>query len=51
MISIGAYVDGSDPKIDKAKKYMPALNKFLCQDMDTKFNLYKGIKDLKKVLN
>ncbi|MCK5313074.1 MAG: FliI/YscN family ATPase [Desulfobacteraceae bacterium] len=51
MISIGAYVDGSDPKIDKAKKYMPAINKFLCQDMDIKVNSFKGIKDLKKVLN
>ena len=51
MISIGAYVDGSDPKIDKAKKLMPAINKFLCQDINTKFNLFKGIKDLKKVLN
>ncbi len=51
MISIGAYVDGSDPKIDKAKKYMPAINKFLCQDMETQVNLVKGIEDLKKVLN
>jgi flagellum-specific ATP synthase len=51
MIAIGAYVDGSDPGIDKAKKFMPAINKFLCQNMDTKFNLFKGIKDLKKVLN
>ncbi|MCD4743022.1 MAG: FliI/YscN family ATPase [Desulfobacteraceae bacterium] len=51
MISIGAYVDGSDPKIDEAKKFMPAINKFLCQDMDTKANLHKGIKDLKKVFN
>lgn len=51
MISIGAYVDGTDPKIDKAKKYMPAINKFLCQDMETQVNLVKGIEDLKKVLN
>ncbi len=51
MISIGAYVDGSDSKIDEAKKYMPAINNFLCQDMDTKVNLFKGIKDLKKVFN
>ena len=51
MISIGAYVDGSDPKIDEAKKFMPAINKFLCQDMGTKANLQKGIKDLKKVFN
>ncbi len=51
MISIGAYVDGSDPKIDRAKKYMPAINKFLCQDMGTQVTLVKGIEDLKKVLN
>ncbi len=51
MIAIGAYVDGSDPKIDKAKKYMPAINKFLCQGMDTKVDLITGISNLKKVLN
>jgi flagellum-specific ATP synthase len=51
MITIGAYVDGSDPKIDRAKKYMPAINKFLCQDIGTQVNLVKGIKDLKKVFN
>ncbi len=51
MIAIGAYADGSDAKIDKAKKYIPAINRFLCQDMGTKVNLVKGIKELKKVFN
>ncbi len=51
MISIGAYVDGSDAKIDQAKKIMPGINRFLCQKIDTKCNLFKGVKDLKKVLS
>ncbi len=51
MISIGAYVDGSDAKIDRAKRYMPAINRFLCQDMGEKVTLSQGINDLKKVIN
>ena len=32
MISIGAYVDGSDPGIDQAKALMPDINALLRQD-------------------
>ncbi len=49
MISIGAYVDGSDPKIDKAKKLMPKLDNLLRQEIEKKITLKKGVKYLKDV--
>ena len=51
MISIGAYVDGSDPKIDQAKQLMPAVNEFLKQDMGKKNKLSLGVSELSSILN
>lgn len=34
MIAIGAYVEGSDPRVDEAKKVMPMINAFLKQRVD-----------------
>ncbi|WDP89811.1 MAG: FliI/YscN family ATPase [Desulfobacter sp.] len=34
MISIGAYVDGSDPNVDQAKRLMPRINQFLRQQIE-----------------
>lgn len=34
LINIGAYVDGSNPKIDEAKTYIDAVNAFLKQGVD-----------------
>jgi len=34
LISIGAYVEGSDPAIDEARRLEPALRRFLCQGRD-----------------
>lgn len=50
MISIGAYVDGSDPDVDEAKRLMPGLTQFLRQDMNRKVNLSASVKGLKKAL-
>ncbi|MFH0728889.1 MAG: FliI/YscN family ATPase [Pseudomonadota bacterium] len=36
MIAIGAYVDGSDPRIDEAKRVMPLINSFLRQPVREK---------------
>jgi flagellum-specific ATP synthase len=36
LISIGAYVDGSNPEIDAAKKMKPLLDKFLRQDISVR---------------
>ncbi len=50
MISIGAYVDGSDPKIDQAKKLMPAINNFLRQEIEKRVSLEMGVAELAKIL-
>ncbi len=49
MISIGAYVDGSDPKIDQAKKIMPAIERFLKQDIEKRVSLDMGISELAEI--
>ncbi len=49
MISIGAYVDGSDPKIDQAKKIMPAINRFLRQDIEKRVSIDMGVAELAKI--
>ncbi len=36
LINIGAYVDGSNPKIDYAKSHIESVNSFLCQGVDQK---------------
>lgn len=38
LINIGAYVEGSNPKIDEAIKKITSLNNFLRQDMDEEVN-------------
>lgn len=38
MISIGAYVDGSDPNVDQAKRLMPRINQFLRQTIETRMD-------------
>jgi len=50
MITIGAYVDGSDPDVDEAKKLMPGIVQFLRQDMNRKIDMPASIDGLKKAL-
>lgn len=50
MISIGAYVDGSDPTIDFAKKMMPQINGFLRQAITQKVTCAEGLNELKGIL-
>ncbi len=50
MISIGAYVDGSDPQVDEAKKLMPGINRFLRQEMGKKVTLNESVQGLKAAL-
>ena len=49
MITIGAYTDGSDPKIDNAKKLMPKINNFLRQGIEERVPLNQGIEKLNKI--
>lgn len=50
MITIGAYVDGSDPKVDEAKRLMPGLTQFLRQDMNRKIDMAGSVTGLKTAL-
>jgi flagellum-specific ATP synthase len=47
LINIGAYVDGSDPKIDYAKKLIGKINKFLQQDINQKITFKESVERLK----
>ena len=50
MIAIGAYVDGSNPSIDYAKKVMPKINGFLRQDIMRSVSYEMGIQQLKGIV-
>ncbi|MCF8094271.1 MAG: FliI/YscN family ATPase [Desulfobacteraceae bacterium] len=39
LINIGAYKPGTNPKIDRALKYIDPVNRFLCQDLAEKSDL------------
>ena len=49
LISIGAYVDGSDPEIDYAKKMIEKINVFLRQDIIEKVSFEMGANRLKNL--
>jgi flagellum-specific ATP synthase len=49
LIAIGAYVDGSDPKIDYAKSMIDRINAFLRQDIGEKVSVGVGISRLKEL--
>ena len=48
MITIGAYIDGSDPDVDEAKRLMPGIVQFLRQGMDRKLDMASSVDGLKK---
>lgn len=50
LISIGAYVDGSDPKIDYARKNIDEINAFLRQDISDRVTFKAGRNKLKGLL-
>jgi flagellum-specific ATP synthase len=47
LIRIGAYVDGSDPEIDVAKKIIKKINSFLRQDIYQKVSFKESVDQLK----
>lgn len=49
MISIGAYVDGSNPKIDRAKKMMPQISDLLRQAIPDASPYLIGVNRLKAI--
>jgi flagellum-specific ATP synthase len=46
LISVGAYVEGTNPEIDAAVQKMPALNRFLTQAVEERFSLSDTLKAL-----
>ena len=50
MITIGAYVDGSDANVDQAKKLMPRINQFLRQQIKEKKDFQASVNGLKEAL-
>jgi flagellum-specific ATP synthase len=50
MITIGAYIDGSDPEVDEAKKLMPGITQFLRQDMNRRVDIQSSLDGLRQVL-
>lgn len=51
LISIGAYNKGSNPKVDRALKYLNKINDFLQQDMQESAAFYQTRNQLANLLN
>jgi flagellum-specific ATP synthase len=49
LIRIGAYVDGTDPEIDAAKKNIRKINSFLQQDIYRKVSFEESVEQLKSL--
>ena len=49
LINIGAYKSGSNPSIDYAITKIDAVNKYLCQDVDEKFDFEDSVDMLEKL--
>ena len=47
LINIGAYKSGSNPSIDYAISKIDAVNGFLCQEVDEKFDFETSVEMLK----
>jgi len=50
LVNIGAYVGGSNAKIDYALGRIEAVNTFLCQGMEEKFDMLDSLEGLKKLV-
>ncbi len=50
LIAVGAYVDGSDPEVDEARRCFPALRKFLAQALDQPVDLGAAVAELTTLL-
>ncbi|HNR63058.1 MAG TPA: flagellar protein export ATPase FliI [Thermotogota bacterium] len=50
LIDVGAYKEGSDTKIDQAKKYILTINGFLRQEVSDKAVFEETLEKLKKIL-
>ena len=49
LVSVGAYVQGANPRVDAARARDHAIDSFLCQSSDTLCGLSDAVNDLMKV--
>jgi len=49
LINIGAYVKGSNPKIDYSIEKIDAVNEFLCQATDERFDFDETVARLENI--
>ncbi|KXG77610.1 putative ATP synthase YscN [Fervidicola ferrireducens] len=49
LINLGAYVKGSNPRIDEALRYIDEIRKFLIQDVDEKVDFEETLLRLKRI--
>lgn len=49
LINIGAYAEGANPEIDRARHIMPQLNEFLRQDMNERADYKASIEQLQQI--
>jgi len=50
LIDIGAYVAGSNEKIDRALSYIEGIQKFLCQEIEERFTFSEMAEAMERVL-
>ena len=51
LINIGAYKSGSNPSIDYAISKIDAVNSFLCQEVDEKFDFETSVETLEHLFD
>lgn len=51
LINIGAYVRGSNPKIDEALRYIDRINTFLKQGIYESYSMEEALADLKAIFD
>ena len=51
LITIGAYVKGSDPRVDEAIQYWPAMLRFLHQDAQAQISFAQSLEALQTLLH
>ncbi|PIE71481.1 MAG: flagellum-specific ATP synthase FliI [Deltaproteobacteria bacterium] len=51
MIAIGAYTDGTNPAVDRAKKYIEKVNRFLRQGVDEKVDRDRALTRLRGIFS
>ncbi|MCW3488745.1 flagellar protein export ATPase FliI [Dethiobacter alkaliphilus] len=49
LINIGAYVEGTNPRVDRARQYITAMNSFLKQDVDECEPFEQAVEKLKSL--